>query len=238
MSKNKEWWRKVLIFSPHSDDESLSLGGTICNIKANGGEVRVVVAVAGDVVFWHNGRVEVPAEKRVEELKGAMGCLDVDSWRVVFKERNLESRLDTIPIRDLIYEFDKEIESYRPSTLFFPRRSYHQDHIIVNRAAIASCRPNLDKFMVPRVIEYEYPSNAWNRYSDESWANFYISISEEYLDRKIHAFQLHASQQRKQEDVLGVTNIRRWSEMRGSAVDCKFAEACRVWRWIECQGGE
>lgn len=44
----KNWFDKVLIISPYSDDETLSLGGTICNIKAKGGEVRVVVAVAGD----------------------------------------------------------------------------------------------------------------------------------------------------------------------------------------------
>ena len=232
MGQANEWWKKVLIISPHSDDETLSLGGTICNIKAKGGEVRVVVAVAGDVVFWHNGRIEVPAEKRVEELKGAMECLDVDNWRVVFKERNLESRLDTIPIRDLIYEFDKEIEEYRPVTLFFPRKSYHQDHRIVHRAAIASCRPNVDKFMTSRVIEYEYPSSSWGCYFDETWANFYVEMPKEYLEQKIQAFQMHLSQQRKDEDLLGITNIRRWSEMRGATAGCEFAEAMRIWRWV------
>lgn len=230
---SKKWWEKVLILSPHSDDETLSLGGTICNIKEMGGEVRVLVAAAGDVVFWHNGRIEVPAEKRVEELKSAMEYLGVDSWRVVFQERNLESRLDTIPIRDLIYELDKEIESYRPVTLFFPRRSYHQYHKIVHDAAIASCRPNVDKFMIPRVIEYEYPSNSWGSVGDETWPNFYIEIKEEYLARKIKAFQMHLSQQRKKEDLLGIKNIRRWSEMRGASVGCEFAEACKVWRWLE-----
>lgn len=100
----RNWYDKVVIIAPHSDDETLSLGGTICDIKKKGGEVRVVVAVAGDIVFWHNGRIEVPAEQRVKELDGAMKHLGVDSWRVIFKERNLESRLDTIPIRELIYE--------------------------------------------------------------------------------------------------------------------------------------
>ncbi len=227
------WFDKVLIITPHADDETLSLGGTICKVKEMGGQVRVVVAVAGDIVFWHNGRVEVPADQRVKELDSAMECLGVDSWRVVFKERNLESRLDTIPIRDLIYEFDKEIEKYRPGTLFFPRKSYHQDHRVVHNAAVAACRPNIDKYIPPRVLEYEYPANSWNRCSDETWANFFVSIPEEYIERKIQAFQMHLSQQRKEENLISIANIRRWCEMRGAAVGCALAEAMRIWRWTE-----
>ena len=41
MGQANEWWKKVLIISPHSDDETLSLGGTICNIKAKG-EIKTV----------------------------------------------------------------------------------------------------------------------------------------------------------------------------------------------------
>ena len=229
----KDWMKKVLIISPHSDDETLSLGGTICNVKAEGGEVRVVVAVAGDIVFWHNGRVEVPAEQRVQELQAAMECLGVDSWRVVFKERNLESRLDTIPIRELIYEFDKEIETYRPDTLFFPRKSYHQDHTIVQKAAVAACRPNIDKFMPSRVIEYEYPGSTWNESSEEVWANFFIQISDKVLERKIEAFQKHFSQQRKKEHLFSMETIRLWAKMRGREIGAEYAEAFRIWRWRE-----
>ena len=164
--------------------------------------MRVVVAVAGDIVFWHNGRIEVPAEQRVKELDVAMKHLGVDSWRVIFKERNLESRLYTIPIRDLIYEFDKEMEAYRPETLFFPRKSYHQDHKVVHNATVAACRPNGDKFMVARVIEYEYPGSAWNSCVEETWANFFCQISKELLERKIEAFQKHFSQQRRREHLF------------------------------------
>jgi len=228
-----DWFDKVLIIAPHSDDESLSLGGTICTVKAKGGEVRVIVAVAGDIVFWHNGRVEVPADQRVKELDGAMEYLGVDSWRVVFKERNLESRLDTIPIRELIYEFDKEIEKYRPGTLFFPRKSYHQDHITVNQAAVAACRPNPDKFMCRRVIEYEYPGSMWNESGEENWANFFVELSGEFLEKKIEAFQMHLSQQRKEDHVFSMETIRLWAKMRGRGVGAEYAEACRTWRWVE-----
>lgn len=227
------WWQKVLIIAPHADDETLSLGGSICAIKGKRGSVRVIVAVAGDVVFWHNGRIEVPAEQRVKELDGAMEHLGVDSWRVVFKEHNLESRLDTIPIQELVYEFDKELEAYQPNTLFFPRKSYHQDHTVVHRAAVAACRPNPDKFMPPRVIEYEYPASAWNEAGEETWANFFVQISEEFLEKKIEAFQKHLSQQRKEESVFSMDNIRLWARMRGRSVGCEYAEAGRIWRWIE-----
>jgi len=228
-----DWLNKILIIAPHSDDETLSLGGTICKAKEMGGEVRVVVAVAGDIVFWHNGRVEVPASQRVKELDGAMECLGVDSWRVVFKERNLESRLDTIPIRDLIYEFDKEIEAYRPGALFFPRKSYHQDHIIVNQAAVAACRPNTDKFMCPRVIEYEYPGSMWNKSDEGDWANLFVGLPGEFLEKKIEAFQIHLSQQRKEDHIFSMDTVRLWAKMRGRAVGAEYAEACRCWRWVE-----
>lgn len=233
MMHGGNWFDRVLIISPHSDDETLSLGGTICKIKENGGNVRVIVAVAGDIVFWHNDRIEVPASERVVELKAAMEHLGVDSWRIIFKERNLESRLDTIPIRDLVYELDKEIENYRPGTIFIPRHSYHQDHRAVHDASVAACRPNTDKFLVPRVMEYEYPANIWNGAENVSWANFFVSISEEQLDRKIQAFQKHMSQQRKDDNVLSMNSIRIWSTMRGLSIGEKYAEAMRIWRCIE-----
>ena len=57
---------KLLVLSPHCDDETISCGGYIARTIADGGEVLVVIASVSEIEFLHKGIV--PIEDRVAEL--------------------------------------------------------------------------------------------------------------------------------------------------------------------------
>ena len=59
--------QKVLVFSPHPDDESIAVGGYIAQSIENGADVRIVLVTNGD---WHHKEAV-----RYAEFKKATGIL-------------------------------------------------------------------------------------------------------------------------------------------------------------------
>src|SRR5205807_3793661 len=86
-----DFWagQRLLVVTPHADDEAYGCGGTIAKVKAAGGEVFVIVASVGDL--RHCGSVgTVTGETRAAELKAAMEYLQVDGYEILFTDGRSE----------------------------------------------------------------------------------------------------------------------------------------------------
>ena len=62
-------FKKVLVVTPHCDDESFGMAGTILRMKEIGVQVTCVVCTVGDVEFEHCG--VVTKESRLKEFSCA-----------------------------------------------------------------------------------------------------------------------------------------------------------------------
>lgn len=223
---------RVLVISPHADDETFGCGGTIARAKSLGAQVFVVIVSAADLAHYGGGPERVTAATRVAEFQAAMATLGVDDTELLFPEPEHHLRLDALPRLEVVNRLERDgrlsLERVRPDVLLFPAVSYNQDHEVVNRAVWAACRPHLpaDKPFARLVLEYDQPQLGWGH--TPFHPNFYVDITG-FLDRKLAAYRCHASQVRPEPHHASVENLKRLARLRGSEVSVEAAEAfvCR-----------
>ena len=130
--------RRIIVFAPHPDDETLGCGGTIAKKLAEGYEVIIVVLTDGRFLllksFWID---DDPSPEQVKEIRRgevlrATKILGVPEENVIFldfvdgtlgeNEEAAEGKVTEI------------LEKYMPSEVYFPfERDAHPDHQAANR---------------------------------------------------------------------------------------------------------
>jgi len=227
---------RMLVISPHPDDEVLGCCGLINRIKDNGGEVYVQILTMGGYLKSAGGRVTREAWKN-EFLKTAK-FLKIDGYDIAFYTKKFKY-LDTIPENELIniLEFKSKvsISKIKPTIVAIPTVfSTHQDHIYTYTTAITALRPHPQRssHMPKLVISYEAPEYYfWSAYSEfgRFLPNFYLQMSKKDIDRKVAALNLYKSQLR--EGQRDATRITLLSSIRGSEIGVSFAEGYHVHRF-------
>ena len=140
---------KIMVVSPHPDDEVLGVGGSLLRYKDEGISIAwLIVTGMSESSGWSKERVE---ERRVE--------VDKISKFFRFDEMyNLglpTTKLDTLPMGDIVKEISHILDSYRPSHLFIPHYGdVHTDHQIVHKA-VASCSKWFRSPFVEKILSYE-----------------------------------------------------------------------------------
>lgn len=115
---------RVMIFSPHPDDETLGAAGLIKKSLENSADVKIVVVSDGD----KRGK----KEKRHEESIKAMGILGLAENKMVFMDLP-DGKLDQVENLDNL--IDKEIENYQPTIILTSHQNdIHKDHAAVGKA--------------------------------------------------------------------------------------------------------
>lgn len=232
--------QRVLVITPHADDETYGCAGSIARIKALGGEVYVVLASAGDLVhFGDDGAGEqtkmVSHDQRLSEFESVMQLLKVDDWDVLFTDADTHLALDAVPRKRLVGLLESQgklaIDKVRPTMIMVPAISYNQDHEALFRACITATRPGVpeQRHLVPFVLSYDNTSLFWNFDNERFSPNFYIDISE-FLDVKIQAMRLHASQVRPPIYHGSPESLQVATQMRGREVSLEAAEGFVVHR--------
>ena len=227
---------KVLVISPHSDDSEYGLGGTIIRHLEEGDEVRVSLVVATSVDFVHKDNSVVTGETRIHEFMEAMkiyskyGDIVYDLWKEDLNNDygfGLESRLDAIPIRDVVNYVENQINYFNPDIFYYPSRSHHQDHRVVYEACSTACRPT-QPFLPDQMYLYELPTSFWNNNKERYFsANTYVNID---IDKKQEVVNAHKSQIRPKDNKLSSESIRDQAKVRGDEVGEKYCEAFELIR--------
>ena len=226
---------RLLVITPHADDETFGCGGTIARAVAEGAEVSVLLVSVADLKHYSSTHQNVTAQTREVEFENAMRVLGVTRTDILFRDDQTHMRLDAIPRRDLVARIERDsplaIDRIKPDILMFPAVSFNQDHEAVFKAVYSACRPHLpgDKPFVRVVLAYDQPQLAWNHTAFHP--NFYIDISD-YLDMKLAAFRCHASQMRPETHHASVENVERLARLRGSEVSVTAAEAFECHRFL------
>jgi len=229
--------QRVLVLSPHADDEAFGCAGTIAKVKKLGGEVFLRVFSVGDVEPYDTTGKVVKGATREEEFKRTAEFLKLDGWDIVFRESQRHLRLDAIPRRDLISVVEREgplsLDTLKPSMVLLPAISYNQDHIAVFEAGFTACRPGMPgvKSFPAIVLAYDNPTLFWNMDRDKFHANFYVDISE-FIEVKLRALEMHRSQQRPAPHHCSRENLERLVRLRGSEISVEAAEAFCCLRFV------
>ncbi len=118
---------KIIVFSPHPDDETIGVGGYIYSAEKAGATVKVVLATDGNK---HGLR-----DKRYNEFKQATGVLGVNQSNLVFLGHP-DGALSKVGESVLTKEFRKEVDNFQPNIVFYPYTSDdHPDHAYTGKIA-------------------------------------------------------------------------------------------------------
>ena len=217
--------RKVLVLSPHPDDDIIACGGIIHQYHLSGTDVTSVYMTDG-----RKGNPRYEEDKlvsvRKEEAESAASTIGID--RLIFLD-NRDSELSLSP--KTTNEMSAILNDLKPEAVLLPfLMDNHTDHIETNKIFLSSLNSS-HSFMC-------YAYGIWNPLS---FFNLHVDITP-YIDLKIKAMEEHRSQTEVFDLVgasLGLTKY--YSVMRGGNgwaevfIACSSDEYKRVTEAIDWQ---
>jgi LmbE family N-acetylglucosaminyl deacetylase len=226
--------QRLLVISPHADDETYGCAGTIARVKSLGGEVYVVLVSIADLVHYGDGgdsrnKKMVRQQTRLGEFESVMKLLDVDDWDVLFTDERTHLALDMVPRKEIVRLLESDgrlsIDSVRPTAVLIPASSYNQDHEALYRACVTATRPGAtgEKYTVPFVLAYDNTALFWVPEREHFHPTVYIDVSD-FLEVKIEALRLHASQVREPLYHGSPESLELATKVRGREVGVAAAE--------------
>jgi LmbE family N-acetylglucosaminyl deacetylase len=219
--------KRLLIIAPHPDDEVIAAGGLMARVKAEGGDVFLLVMATGTQQQYGSSS---EADVRKSELEEAARILAVDDYALGFDDVH-HLKLDLLPQKDIVDLIEKDsavsISKVRPDILVFPGSSYSQDHQAVYRACVAATRPYPTSLKhTPNVILVysHFDEEFWNTDITSRRNNFWVDISG-YVGVKEQALNCYRSQLKQaQNHWRTVENILLIDQMKGKRAGIRAAE--------------
>ena len=217
--------KNAVIISPHPDDETLGVGGTIKKFSKNGINVSVLV-VSGHLPPLYNPKAFQITEKEALKAFKKLGVKNYEFLKIPATYVHKEE------ISSLYKKIINFINKFNPEIVFIPFPDRHIDHRIIFDGSIVACRPIGKKF--PKIVLlYETLSEThWNVASAEPVFNpdFYINVSKE-INHKTSALNCYKSQILNNSS-RSVDAVKALAKFRGSQNGCEFAEAFKVVRIV------
>lgn len=223
---------RVLVISPHADDEALACGGIMARLAEQGAEIFVqFMTVDG---FHHYGlEGGTTYQQRLDEIEVVADILKFQ-WDIAYGDQDLIEKLDTVPKRDLVDLFEKRINELEPQLVLVPSGAdYDQDHVATFETSIAALRPIapvFGKWLVPHVLLYESPKVMW-WVDDVPRPEAFVDITE-VLDRKLAALAAYETQARPSPHIRSPEAVTALSCLRGKEIGVEHAEAFKVLRTV------
>jgi len=154
--------KKIIVFAPHPDDETLGCGGTIAKRISEGYEVLVVVMTDGRYAFLNvldidsDPTPEELKEIRKEEVKRATEILGVPEENLIFLDfvdRTLETNEEKA-----VEKVAEILSKNRPVEVYFPyKNDGHPDHRAACRIVKNSVRKSgISTLMYQYSITHKY----------------------------------------------------------------------------------
>ncbi len=118
--------QRVLVFSPHPDDETIGVGGYIAQSIENGADVEIVLVTNGD---FHDDE-----QVRYAEFKKATQILGVPENNLVFLGFP-DGKLDKMDPAVLSSVLQSQIEQFNPDIIIYPdTQDANPDHSTIGKA--------------------------------------------------------------------------------------------------------
>lgn len=204
-----------LVVAPHADDEALGCGGMLAKYPH---ECAVVVLAEPDDV-------------RVKEFSEAQQILGYHkAFFLDCPDGNVGQDM-----HGLVGLLDRVLNICRPIELYLPYPSVHQDHVAAYEAGVRSARLSMTvgHWFPPTVMVYDVAAYDLQLYPTDLRWNFFESLSEDEVDRKINAVGAYASQQVQGPHPLN--GIKQSAHALGAARQVAFAEQYALVRAVRGQ---
>jgi len=215
---------KILVISPHPDDEVLGCGGTMAKHSINKDEVYLCIVTKGYEPDWSKEFMENMKEQ-IDESSKTLGVKET-----YFLDYPT-AKLDTVSQKKLNESFFEIIEKIKPDILYFPHKGdLNKDHRIIFESVLVASRPINHK--IKRILSYEVLSETeWGQQIEPFIPNVYVDVSETFT-KKIEAMNAYKSELKKYPHPRSIEIIEVLAKKRGSEVGLMLAESFKLIREI------
>lgn len=208
---------KVLVITPHPDDEVLGCGGTISKHSNQGDEVYNCIITKAYTPDWSEEFIE-NREKEIEKANKILGIKNtyfLDYPTV---------KLDTIPQKELNEAIYKVVDEVKPDVTYIPHKGdLNKDHRLIFESSLVATRPVNHK--VKKILSCETLSETeWGQSIEPFIPNVYVDVSETF-EKKIEAMKAYESELKQYPHPRSLEIIEALAKKRGSEIGVNFAEA-------------
>lgn len=218
---------KIVVVSPHPDDESLGAGGFIIKHKKAGDQVFWInVTDVEENQGWDNGFVT----KRKEQIKRICSLYKFDGF---YNLGFVPATLDSYSRGELISSFGKCIQEIEPDWVVLPNPDdAHTDHLVVYEVGMACTKifryPSVKKIMTMEILSETDFSKSGKTFSP----NYYVDISE-FIDGKLEALNIYDTEMGKRPFPRNIEAVKALALLRGGSAGCNYAEAFKIIKEID-----
>ncbi len=210
---------KVVVVTPHPDDETLGCGGVLLKHIAQGDQIYWLIITCAGNSFAHDKKMK--REKEIEQVA------EMYQFEKTYKLGFETAMLDQIADSKLIGEISKVFREIEPNVVYVPYPSdIHSDHKAVFDATMA-CTKWFRYSSVEKVLAYETLSETdftINPDANTFRPNIFVNIKD-YLEKKIEIMNIYESEISEFPFPRSEKAIRSLAYVRGAASGFEAAEA-------------
>ena len=210
----------ILVVAPHPDDETLGCGGTLFRHKHEGDNLYwIIVTGISEEVGWSDEAVK-KRDAEIDAIAEKYGFADIFNFRLP------TTRIDTLPLSDLIEKITDVYKKVKPEIIYMPFiNDVHTDHQLIAKA-LQSTFKWFRYSHIKEVLMYETLSETEFIFMESRTfrPNVFVDISE-YLDNKIEAMNIYESEIGNFPFPRSEKTMRSLAALRGSQSGFDAAEA-------------
>ena len=213
---------RILVISPHPDDETLGAGGTIARAKREGHEVYWL-NITG--ISEQEGFAKDVVEDKYKQIQNVNQFFGFDDMKDL---RLPTTKLDLIPCGDGIGYVSSYINKVKPEVvLMADYNDAHSDHRCVFEWLHASTKvfryPFIKYILTMEILSetnFGLPTNPF-------MINVYIDISD-YLETKLQALSMYKNEVGEHPFPRSMESVKALAILRGTETGVRYAEGFRL----------
>lgn len=214
---------KILVVSPHPDDETLGAGGSLLKLKDAGNQVYWLNIT--DVKMAGGGYNESFISKRKIQIENINSYFGFDGFmNLRFQPATLNDSIKG----ELVNEIGNAFDRFKPECIILPDyNDAHTDHKYVFEAAYA-CSKIFRRSYIKKILTMEIPSETnFGMPYDMFKPNFYVDITD-YFEKKMDALKIYDTEMGSFPFPRSMEAIKAQAAIRGIEAGVSYAEAFRV----------
>lgn len=213
---------KVLVVSPHPDDETLGAGGTLMRLKEE--NHRIYWLNITDVDEEDGWSAEF-IEKRKEQIKK---ITDFYSFDAAYNLKFAPAKLERVNMAELIDGIKRCINEVKPEWVILPDyNDAHSDHKVVFEACLACTKsfrcPSVKRLTTMEILSETNFGKPYHKFEP----TFYVDVSNTWK-KKIEAMRIYDTEMGEHPFPRSEKAIESLAILRGGEAGVSAAEAFRV----------
>ena len=219
--------KRILVISPHPDDETLGLGGSIAKFAEQGSEV-FVLTISGHLPPVYSRKdygITLREANKAHKVLGVKESQFLEIPATMVKDE---------PVHELNNKISLVIKNFKPNFVFIPFPDRMVDHRVVFNSSLVAARPVGIGREIELLAAYETISEThWNApYIEANFSpNLTINIGNQ-LEKKFEALKCYKSQVTLKEGPRSIEAISALARFRGSQSGFEYGEAFYIIRKI------